>query len=182
MSRGLGRLQRGIMEYLKRSSAPVDTPKLLTEGLGQELPIDSATHKAVLRAAATLIKRGLICGGYLGGRFGVHGYWLPEMRVAEVRRKMPLSLVMNGVLNSLADSNRSYAAVARDILHHAGAHPHVRTAISRAVKKLETEGKLRRFLAPDRTPMLIRVEEKQPSFSLQHLVAGRSLTAGKGRA
>jgi hypothetical protein len=80
MSRGLGNVQRQVLEALQQHTGSVDLETLaylvagLIDDLGQPCPTEpppAATYKAVARAVAGLERRGLVTGE-MKGVYGSH--------------------------------------------------------------------------------------------------------------
>jgi DNA-binding MarR family transcriptional regulator len=180
MSRGLGHWQRRILDYLERTKEPVSAVDLLTDGLGLELPIERSLHSAILRAASSLEKRGLLCKSGGGYRYGCNAYWLPGHPPGKIQRKLPLSVMKHRVLKALADGEKTYAAVASEILHEADLGEHIRTSISRAVRALESEGTIRRYWGDDwgRRVVFLNVARKDKVASVQPLPEGKARRKG----
>lgn len=160
MSRGIGDLQRAVLKTLEINGGPMLSVDLViavfraVHGTDQSIPY--AFYETTRRAAAGLVKRGVLLSGRpLCKMRGRHHpakviFWLPGQTPPQLddRRMVPLATVEHGILTFLAEGPQEYSAimnrVGRHIAGNQSEYNALRVPVSRAVKRLVAKGKVRR--------------------------------------
>jgi hypothetical protein len=159
MSKGLGERQREILAVLTASDGPMlsmDLTSAIWAGAAQGGTPSASFYESTRRAAAALVKRGVICSGSplaRNSRPAKSAYWLPGQAAPELMVSIPAAVIEQRILDSLVDFDRPYINLVKLLGPELADHSDPRVPIRRAIQRLLKGGKVAWFKKECRFPV-----------------------------
>jgi hypothetical protein len=152
VSKGLGILQRRVLDFLATAGEPQTGVAIAVALHAAPLPVPYTLYSSVRRAAAGLARRGDVLVG--APQFGPRGqeharaiYWLPSHKAPELKRLFPAEIVERAVLESIKVGPSYYSSVvgrvAKMLARDNREWERLRMPILRAVRRLFAGGKIK---------------------------------------